>query len=222
MAKNKSVAVADEIVLTDGEELTVSFDADEISDAIAEIETDEVKREAYAEQPAEMTAETLSEEAVEPKAKKVRTPRLSLVTAKASEIISASAAAMGGLHLTLDATLDSGTLESVDKLDKKTREKAVNLVHSMAANKRPSVYTVQAVKALRDAGGTLSLKALTDFYMTKCSYKPGTARRQASEMFSLFPTFLIAHKDSGKGTPLVLNEDSVILKYIEASATPAA
>jgi hypothetical protein len=40
-------------------------------------------------------------------------------------------------------------------------------------------------------------------------------------MFALLPTFRIANKDSGKGTPLVLNEDSVLLKYIEASAEPS-
>lgn len=221
MAKKKSVAVADEIVLTDGEELTVALDADEISDAVAEIETDEAKREAYAEQPAELVAESLGEVADEAKPKKARVARLSLVTNKASEIIAATSSAMGGLKLTMDTSLEGDSLMAVDKLDKKTREKAVNLVHSMATNKRPSVYTVQAVKALREAEGVLSLKGLTDFYLTKCGYKAGTARRQASEMFSLFPTFQIASKAEGKGTPLVLNEDSVILRYIEATATPA-
>lgn len=222
MAKTKLVDAAEEIVLADGEEITV-VDADEIAGVLADLETDDAKREAYAEQPADTTAEGVSAE-IKGKTAKIkapRAPRLSLVTSKASDIISTVSSGMGGLMLTMDTSMSGSALEAVDKLDKKTREKAVNLVTSVAANKRPSVYTVQAVKALRSSGGTLSLKGLTDYYLTTCGYKPGTARRQASEMFALLPTFRIASKDSGKGTPLVLNEDSVLLKYIEASAEPS-
>ena len=190
---------------------------------IADLETADAKREAYAEQPADTTAEGVSAEITgkTAKIKAPREPRLSLVTNKASESISKAAASLGGLMLTPAESMSGDTLEQVDRLDKKTREKAVNLVSAMASNKRPSVYTVQAVKALRASGGTLSLKGLTDYYLTTCGYKPGTARRQASEMFALLPTFRIASKEAGKGTPLVLNEDSVVLRYIEASAAPA-
>lgn len=226
MAKKKLADVADEIVLADGDELTVSEAAgSELDTVIADLEASDAKREAYAEQPAETTAEGVSAEIKGKKEKAVRTPRLSLVTHKASDIIAASGAAIGGIVLTTDGSkLEGELLSAVDKLDKKTREKAVNLVTSMAASKRPSVYTVQAVKALRNAGGTLSLKGLVDYYLTQCSYKPGTARRQASEMFALFPVFRIASKEAGKGTPLVLNEESVVLRYIETApaAAPAA
>ena len=222
MAKHKLVDVAEEIVLADGEEITV-VDASEIEGVIADLETADAKREAYAEQPADTTAEGVSAEITgkTAKIKAPREPRLSLVTNKASEIISKAATSLGGLMLTPAESMSGDTLEQVDRLDKKTREKAVNLVSAMASNKRPSVYTVQAVKALRASGGTLSLKGLTDYYLTTCGYKPGTARRQASEMFALLPTFRIASKEAGKGTPLVLNEDSVVLRYIEASAAPA-
>lgn len=228
MSKNKSVSVAEEIVLTDGEEITVAdVHADEISDVLLDLETEEGKREAYAAQPAETTAEGVSAVIVEgvasatagKVAKAPRTPRLSLIGSSASSIVASHAAAMGGLLLERDGDTMEASAEFafVDALDKKTREKAVNLVHSMASNKRPSVYTVQAVKALREHG-TLSLKTLTDYYMVNCGYKPGTARRQASEMFALFPAFKIASKEAGKGTPLVLNHDSVVLMYVEAAS----
>lgn len=226
MAKKKLADVADEVVLADGTELTVSdADAGEIASVIADLEASDAKREAYAEQPAETTAEGVSAEIKGKKEKAPRAPRLSLVTHKASDIIASSSASIGGIVLTTGGErLEGEALTAIDRLDKKTREKAVNLVTSMASGKRPSVYTVQAIKALRSSGGTLSLKGLVDYYLTQCSYKPGTARRQASEMFALFPAFRIASKEAGKGTPLVLNEESIVLRYIETApaAAPAA
>jgi hypothetical protein len=226
MAKKKLADVADEVVLADGTELTVSdADAGEIASVIADLEASDAKREAYAEQPAETTAEGVSAEIKGKKEKAPRAPRLSLVTHKASDIIASSGASIGGIVLTTGGErLEGEALTAIDRLDKKTREKAVNLVTSMASGKRPSVYTVQAIKALRSSGGTLSLKGLVDYYLTQCSYKPGTARRQASEMFALFPAFRIASKEAGKGTPLVLNEESIVLRYIETApaAAPAA
>jgi hypothetical protein len=223
MAKKKSVDVAEEIVLADGAEITLA-DADEIGEVLAEIEIADAKAEAYAEQPADLTSDGISEEAVvapsKPK-KEPRAPRMSMTSgSKASEII-ASSGTSGPLMLTTGGLmLDGDALTAIDKLDKKTREKAVNLVQSIAANKRPSVYTVQAFKALANAGGTLGLKQLTDYYMTECNYKVGTARRQASEMFALFPAFRIATKDGGKGTPLVLSTESVIATWLRKISEP--
>jgi hypothetical protein len=229
MTKKKLVDVAESIVLADGDEIT-PVDSAEIIDAVADLETAEAKREAYAEQPAETAAEGVMETpkagktkaAKEPKAP--RAPRLTLATSKASDVIGAAVASMSAFPLTTDGVmLEGALLTAVDSLDKKTREKAVNLVSAVVTNKRPSVYTVQAVKALRESGGTLSLKGLVDYYLTTCSYKPGTARRQASEMFALFPAFRIASKAPGKGTPLVLNSESILLHYIEErAATPAS
>lgn len=244
---NKSVDVVEEIILTDGDEITVSgdveinADVEEIQSVLAEIETDEIRAEAYAEQPAAETGEALSEEDVAPKGKGMRqkTPkapkapkpeRLSLLTHKASEIIAESIARMG-MAMTLNAdgtTLGAQHLEAVDKLDRKTREKAVNLIQSVASNKLPSVYTRQAVKAFNAYSGVMTLKELVAYYL-EVGYQPGTARRQASEMFALFPALGMATRGEGKGAALTLNPGSTLVAYIaegpsktEESAAAAA
>jgi hypothetical protein len=195
---------------------------DAVEAAAGELETREVVEASYASQEAEVVAEgaaptTEGEDA--PKERKPRQPRMSLITHKASDIIRQVIGA-NTIVLSKDEALTSDDLEAtlarIDSLDKKSREKAINLFSAYVAGKKPSVYTRQAIAALR-ASGTLSMKDLVATYQTVHGYKPGTAKRQASEMFALFPVVGIAKRESVRGAPLILNDQSAIVEKVIAA-----
>ena len=233
----KIVETAVEVMTTEpaveeGAEITVG-DA-EIDEVVAAIEVDEAKRKAYASMEAEEPVEGAaapapapSDATTEMKAKAARTPRASLLTHKASELIRQVLGenAHEFFQLNKSGPTDKDglveqmnrTLEAIDKLDKKSREKAVNLFSAIASGRTPSVYTRQAILALQKHG-TLTLKDLVNVYQTEFSYKPGTARRQASEMFALLPVVKIANREPTRGAPMTLNPESVLLEKLAMSS----
>lgn len=193
---------------------------DAVEAAAGELETREVVEASYASQEAEVVAEGAAPTVEgEEKQKKARQPRMSLITHKASEIIRQVIGA-NTIVLSKDEEFTSDDLEAtlarIDSLDKKSREKAINLFSAYVAGKKPSVYTKQAIDALR-ASGTLSMKDLVATYQTVYGYKPGTAKRQASEMFALFPVVGIAKRESVRGAPLTLNDQSAIVEKVIAA-----
>jgi len=104
---------------------------------------------------------------------------------------------------------------------KKIAEKFDNLFLSLAAGKRPSVYTMDCFKAL-DATGEATSTSLVNVILgstsgsgaSKGSNKNlGTARSQAGQMMNLFAAVGIANR---VGQTLSLRPDSVIAKRLRA------
>lgn len=195
-----------------------SAQEEDVEAAVAEVEVEEAKKATYKKAK---STEKPAKSAATPTKKAV--PRMSLDTHKASDIITQRLGANAHAVFHLDTTQPNDeaalkasmatTLEAIDKLDKKSREKAINLFQCLAENKAPSVYTKLAWQFL-NANESVSLGQLTDHFL-KLGYKIGTARRQAGEMLALFPVVGVATKEKGRGTPMVLNANTVVGKRIQ-------
>lgn len=226
----------------EGEELVVAA-TQELDEVVAGLETEEAKREAYVSQSADapadgeaapLPADALSPDSAEPipaaaaATKPVRTPRATLLTNKASDLITRQLGENPQRFFQLDhadSTDDtelegimSRTLDAIDKLDKKAREKAVNFIGAIVNNRAPSVYTRQAIQKLHEKG-TLALKDLVNIYQTDFNYKPGTARRQASQMFALLPIMGIAKRAASRGAPIEFNPNSTLFGRVVFSTS---
>jgi len=195
----------------------------DVEAAVLEVEKDEAKKKGYKKTKV-AKGKTSKKATPKKKAKKDAVPRMSLETNKASEIIVARLGADAHTQFNLDATkkpkadtlkkVMASTLETIDGLDKKTREKAINLFTSLAAGKKPSVYTVVALNVI-NREGKFTQKELTDHFLGM-GYKIGTARRQAGEMVALFPAVGIATREAERGSPVVFNPDSAIAQRVLA------
>lgn len=231
MATKKAPKISDDL-LSD-EEIAAAAEAAEavenveevdVESAVAEIEKEEAKAKSYKKSKA--TKGKTSKRATPKKAgaKKEAAPRMSLETHPASEIITTRLASDHHALFDLDGSkkptaanlrkTQTSVLEAIDGLDKKSREKAINLFTSLNAEKRPSVYTVAACQFLRKQG-EFTLKSLTDHFLGM-GYQIGTARRQAGEMVALFPVVGIGTKAAERGSPVVFNEASTLAKAILA------
>lgn len=228
-AKRKAKAAPAEDVLS-AEELEAAAAAAEAAEnveevdveaAVAEVEADEARKETYSKTKAG------KEKAAKPE--KVARPRMSLETHQASEIIVTRLGENSHQQFNLvhganpkPATLrktQTSVLEVIDTLDKKTREKAVNLFTSLNDSKAPSVYTVAAIRFLK-AQGEMTLKTLTEHFLSM-GYKIGTARRQAGEMIALLPVVGVGTREAVRGAPVVFNADSEIAHRVLELAAPA-
>lgn len=196
----------------------------DVEGAVAEVET----TDAIAKANAKTTGDAKPTAKATPK--EPAAPRMSLATHSASEIITAR---LGSDHHDLFDLIvgrwknptaknlrasQEATLTAIDGLDKKAREKAINLFVSANNEKAPSVYTRMAV-ALLKSKGEFTQKSLTDHYLA-AGYMIGTARRQAGEMVSLFPVVGIVTKADERGSPCVRQDSSSLYQAI--IKTPAA
>lgn len=229
--KKARAAVADDL-LSD-EEIAAAAEAAEaienveevdVEAAVAEVEKEEAKAKTYSKSKA---AKSKASKRATPKGKSEKAPaapRMSLETHPASEIITTRLGSDHHALFDLDGSkkataanlrkTQTSVLERIDTLDKKSREKAINLFTSLAAEKRPSVYTVAACRFLAKEG-QFTLKSLTDHFLA-AGYQIGTARRQAGEMVALFPVVAIGTKAAERGSPVVYNEASTLAKAILA------
>lgn len=233
-AKRKEKAAPAEDVLS-AEELAAAAAAAEavenveevdVEAAVAAVEAEEAKKETYAKSG---TKDKTSAKATPSEPKKEARPRMSLETHKASEIIVSrlGAASHEQFNLVAGATpkpdalkkAQSTVLGVIDTLDKKTREKAVNLFVALNDGKAPSVYTVSAIRFLQSQG-SMTLKTLTDHFLAS-GYKIGTARRQAGEMIALLPVVGVGSREATRGAPVVFNKDSEIARRVLAAAAPS-
>ncbi len=228
-AKVTTKAVVDD-VLTEEEiskaaaiaEASDNADEGSVESAVAEVET--------ADAVAKANAKTTGDKPASAKAapKEPAAPRMSLATHSASEII---ATRLGSDHhalFDLDGSkkptaanlrkTQAATLKAIDGLDKKSREKGINLFTSANNEKAPSVYTRMACSLLQSKG-EFTQKTLTDHYLA-AGYMIGTARRQAGEMVALFPVVGIVTKASERGSPCIRNDASTLYQAIKK--TPAA
>jgi len=236
-AQKATAPVVDD-VLTDEEnekaaaiaEASETADEADVEDAVAKAETADKAAKAKPKAKAKAKAKAKPKAKAKAEPKEPAAPRMSLETHSASDII---ATRLGSDHHSLfnlvvgrwknptAANLrqsQATTLEAIDKLDKKSREKAINLFVSANNEKAPSVYTRMAISMLETAG-EFTQKSLTDFYLA-AGYKIGTARRQAGEMVALFPVVGIVTKDAERGSPCVLQVESTLYQAI--IKTPAA
>ena len=203
--------------IAEGAEIVLPSDVPEsiVDDVAAELESEEAKQKAYASQEPEAPADpaAIPTTPAQPRSKRVITTGL-----KTSEAIMVTLGATPESYFALDA--NDGTdetslkatmtsvLAAVDKLDKKSREKAIGVFTALKAGKLPSTYIMQTIEALRDSG-PMTLKALTGFFLEK-NYKPGTASRQAQQMFAVLPLLKIAKRGSERGAAMSLNSDSTL------------
>src|SRR5210317_279050 len=229
--KAKAAVVADDL-LTDEEIAAAAEAADAVDNveemdveaAVAEVEKDEAKAKTYKKSKADKATKSKRATPKKATAKKEAAPRMSLETHPASEIITTRLASDHHALFDLDGSkkptaanlrnTQTSVLEAIDGLDKKSREKAINLFTSLNAEKRPSVYTVAACQFLKKEG-KFTLKSLTDHFLSR-GYQIGTARRQAGEMVALFPVVGIATREAERGSPCVYNEASNLAKAILA------
>lgn len=202
-----------------------NLEEEDVEAAVVEAEKSDAKKKGYEKTKSKTKGKTSKKATPKKAAKKdAAAPRMSLDTHKASEIITTRLGADAHTQFTLITTKKpradiqkknmASTLTVIDTLDKKTREKAVNLFTSLAAGKKPSVYTVSALGFLKKAG-QFTQKELTDHFLGM-GYKIGTARRQAGEMVSLFPVVGIASREAERGSPVVFNTASDIAARILA------
>ncbi len=188
MGRKATAPVVDD-VLTDEdiEAAAAAADAGEsaneadVESAVAEVETDE----AVASANAATTPDEPASDKATPKAPPA--PRMSLDTHTASDIITTR---LGSDHAPEFDLIEGrwkkptaknlracqiATLALIDALDKKAREKAINLFVSVNKEKAPSVYTRMAVSLL-ESEGQFTQKSLTDHFLA-AGYMIGTARR---------------------------------------------
>ena len=227
---DQAAAIAEEAERADEADVENAVAVAEEADAVAK---PKVKPETAAAKKKRLAAEKKAKAKAKdkPAAEKApAAPRMSLETHAASDIITTR---LGSDHHNLfdlivgrwkkptKANLlksQADTLVAVDALDKKSREKAINLFVSAMNEKAPSVYTRMAISLL-EAEGQFTQKTLTDFYLA-AGYKIGTARRQAGEMVALFPVVGIVTKDAERGSPCVRQDASTLYQAI--IKTPAA
>lgn len=228
-AINEAAAIAEASDSADEADVESAVAKAETTDAVAEANK-KAKPETKAAKAKRLKAEKKAKAAAKAEKKEPAAPRMSLETHAASDIITTR---LGSDHHSLfdlvvgrwknptKANLlksQTDTLKAVDGLDKKSREKAINLFVSANNEKAPSVYTRMAVSLL-EAEGQFTQKSLTDFYMA-AGYKIGTARRQAGEMVALFPVVGIVTKEAERGSPCVRQDASTLYQAI--TKTPAA
>lgn len=228
-AIEKAASIAEASDNADEADVSSAVAQAETTDAVAEANSKD-KPETKAAKAKRIKAEKAAAKKAKAEAKEPAAPRMSLETHTASDIITTR---LGSDHHSLfdlvvgrwkNATAANlrksmtDTLAAIDKLDKKSREKAVNLFVSANNEKAPSVYTRMAVSVL-EVDGEFTQKSLTDSYM-KAGYKIGTARRQAGEMVALFPVVGIVTKADERGSPCVRQDASTLYQAI--IKTPAA
>jgi hypothetical protein len=93
---------------------------------------------------------------------------------------------------------------------KKVQEKFENVLLSLAVDKKPSIYVMQAFAALVKTGEITSndlVKALTAHGMNE-----STARSQSGQIMSLFPALAIADRD---GRTLKMRDDSLLVSALK-------
>lgn len=210
-----------------------------VGDALRELEIQEAKAEAYAEQES-APGEDLNTELPEPevvattaevvaKEEKPKRKRESSEGKKKSEIITSHLGAESAGFFVLemdDAELDANalrerekaTLEMIDALPKKVGEKATNLFGFLKTGEHLSIYTKIALNLLLEKG-TFTSEALRDKMLAE-GYTQGTSSSQAQQMMQLLPALKIGVRVKNIMTK---NPDSTILMKYEASkAAPAA
>lgn len=230
----------EEIIETVAEEAEIVADAPQIDeeevlgDALRELDMQEARAEAYAEQEADAEATDMNTELpepearVEPKQEKPRTPRVSSAGKKKSEVIAAHLGANSSEFFVLeadDAELDADELKAkekevlaaIDALPKKVGEKATNLFNYLKTGERLSIYTKIALDLLVDKD-RFTTEELRD-KMLAAGYTQGTSNSQTQQMMQLLPALKIGARVKNL---MALNDESMILaKYRAASATPA-
>lgn len=218
---------------------TIEIESDEVLDeVVAEIESDQIREQAYATEPPEVASVDASSESVEAtavedakpekKARKARvatikppkTPRApSVANLRPSEALRATMtddqlreAAFTGLPNGEDV----GTfLSRMDTLAKKVGQKAVNFLrYADNSPSRVEGYVRHGLKLL------IANRKVTcgDLYaaLRGIGYTDGTARSQSSQLNILFPALGLATKN---GRELEINNEHPLLKrYIAATA----
>lgn len=200
---------------------------------VQEIEIETIKREAYAEQPADEVGSVSLVEPInaEPAVAEEPTTTTTIIAAGAptpkgapkrpSELVSKGFTAeqlQKAAMLVVGDTASSSTVDTlfdrIDKLAKKVGEKAANLVRNRCNPARIQGYTRDGLNLLIDKGEVTS-KDLFAGFMGK--YKEGTARSQANQLMSLFPALGIAERIGRSG--LKLNPDSLIVADFKSAGS---
>ena len=189
-------------------------------DALAAIELEATKEDAYASAPSEDgsdVGDTTTTPAPQPatpakaakssapKTPKERTPRDLASLPESAFVLSIS-------NSPDDLAQNKADVMARAPSQKKVNEKFENLLLTVPAGKRPSTYTMDCFAALVNKGGSItSTELVAALKATKkkdgTTYTEGTARSQAGQIMALFPVLDIATRVK---QTLTLNEDSLL------------
>lgn len=203
----------------------VVMDTDEVRDVEAAL----ARLESYEEEGAGSSIET--EPSTEPtetaaKVAKVKTPRVAGAP-RAPRDLSALSPEAFVLTTDIPADLEKNKADVIAAapLQKKIAEKFENILTSVAAGKRPSVYTMDCFEVLLDRSTVTSTELVSALLKRPVrdgsrTYSQGTAASQVGQIMNLFSTLKIAER---KGNTLTINPDSTLVAAMaEMLTAPAA
>jgi hypothetical protein len=196
------------------EEEAVIEEIDEGDLAAVEVLTE--REEAVASQTSEIDADAtaVTAPAADKPAKAAKAPK----TPKGPKIErDLSAIADEFFQLDINGTADRAAVIALRPEQKKVAEKFDNLFQSLAAGRKPSVYTMACFSVLVDKGEVTSsdlVAAMKDAASRSGgAYSDGTARSQVGQLMNLFGAVGVAKREGNK---LTFNKDSKIAERLLA------
>jgi hypothetical protein len=194
--------------------LDVGFDAEDVSEddvtaAVTTVAIEEAKASAY--------EETSTYEVTEPAAAKVAPTKPKRSSAPKEPRAPRSAESLPDAMFVLTEDDDAANAAALKTAvlaarptQKKVEEKFHNLLTSIAAGKKPSVYTWEAYQLLRDKGEMRTAELVAAFNKR---YSLGTSRSQAGQIMNLFANLKIGVRS---GNVLAFNAKSTLAAKLDA------
>jgi hypothetical protein len=182
---------------------------------LAAVEVLAEREEAITSQTSEIDADTAAVAAdVAPKAAKApKTPKV----AKPKIERDLSAIADEFFQLDINGTADRAAVIALRPDQKKVAEKFDNLFQSLAAGRKPSVYTMACFSVLVDKVEVSSSDLVAAMKAAASrsggAYSDGTARSQVGQLMNLFGAVGVAKREGNK---LTFNKDSKIAERLLA------
>lgn len=120
-------------------------------------------------------------------------------------------------QLVKDVPADKAAVIATKPAQKKIAEKFDNLFASLAAGRKPSVYTMACFNVVAEKGEVTSSDLVAAMKATAArsgaAYSDGTARSQVGQLMALFDVVGIAKREGNK---LTFNKDSKIAERLSA------
>jgi hypothetical protein len=204
-----SETVEEESVIDDIEDFVVENDGD-----LAAVEALTEKEEAVASQTSEIEADSSAVEQKTSKAAKApKTPKEPKQPKIERDL---SALDDSVFQLVKDGPIDKAAVIALRPAQKKVAEKFDNLFTSLAACRKPSVYTMACFNVLVDKGEVTSSDLVAAMKAAASrsggAYSDGTARSQVGQLMNLFGAVGIATR---AGNKLTFNKDSQIAASLQ-------
>lgn len=184
------------------------------SDDIETIEVLNEKSEALENQESSLEAGSTEQAAAPAKAPKEKKERKAAAPKINRDV---NAVPDEFFQLDVNGTADKAAVIALRPTQKKVAEKFDNLFSSIAAGRKPSVYTMTIFELVADKGEVTSADLVAAMRASSSrgggAYDEGTARSQVGQMMNLFSVVGIAKRDGNK---LTFNKDSKIAERLKA------